>query len=331
MRILLFKRTLKSSRILKSHENFVNSQSYSYIDAMYNAWLKDPASVHVSWNSYFNNLKNNSPQPFQAPPTLIPSIKLNTIPSGEIMDTMKVQLMVRAYQVRGHQLANLDPLGINFVGAKEAPELTIEHYGFTEKDLDRKFYLGAGILPAFIANENGQEKTQKTLKEIVHLLRETYCGSIGIEYGHINDRKQCDWLRQRFEVPRKINFPKEKKISILDRLTWSDHFERFVSIKYPSEKRFGLEGKFYHYSTIRIILIIGCESLIPGMKAIIDASVELGANNLVMGMPHRGRLNVLANVVRKSHASIFNEFAGSQDNFVEGSGDVKYHLGMVAF
>jgi 2-oxoglutarate dehydrogenase E1 component len=120
-------------------------------------------------------------------------------------------------------------------------------------------------------------------------------------------------LRSKFEIPSKYKYSKEEKLSILDRLMWSDHFEKFVSTKFPSEKRFGLEG---------------CESLIPGMKALVDTCVEKGANSVVMGMPHRGRLNVLANVVRKPHASIFSEFSGTQDSNVEGSGDVKYHLGM---
>ena len=153
-----------------------------------------------------------------------------------------------------------------------------------------------------------------TLRELVRVLRETYGGAIGIEYGHINDRSKCDWLREKFEVPVKYAYTKEQKMAILDRLIWSDHFEQFVSKKYPSEKRFGLEG---------------AENLIPGMKALIDRSVGLGVESIVMGMPHRGRLNVLSNVVRKSNASIFSEFSGSKDNTVEGSGDVKYHLGMV--
>jgi 2-oxoglutarate dehydrogenase E1 component len=248
--------------VLLSAETFVNSQTISYVDAMYTAWLKDPNSVHISWQTYFKNVQSGSKTPFTAPPTLIPSsvigaslepvAAVDSFSSGEILDTMKVQLMVRAYQVRGHQLANLDPLGINFIGGDEAPELTPAYYGFTEADLDRKFYLGSGILPRFI--KDGQ-KEQRTLREIVKLLRDTYCGSIGIEYGHIPDRMQCEWLRKRFEVPTKYQYSKERKIRILDRLMWSDHFERFVSSKYPSEKRFGLEG---------------CESLIPGMKAMVN-------------------------------------------------------------
>ncbi|KAJ3342437.1 2-oxoglutarate dehydrogenase E1 component, partial [Kappamyces sp. JEL0680] len=275
----------------KSQETFANSTTAGYMEAMYTAWLKDPGSVHISWQAYFSNLKSGMKTPFQAPPTLIPTMSIegttdvqdvdsSHLPSGEILDTMKVQLMVRAFQIRGHHQAKLDPLGISFVGKTDAPELTPQHYGFTESDLDRKFYLG---------------------------------GSIGIEYGHIPVREQCDWLRSKFEIPSKYKYTKEQKISILDRLMWSDHFEKFVSTKFPSEKRFGLEG---------------CETLIPGMKALVDTCVEQGANSVVVGMPHRGRLNVLANVVRKPHASIFSEFSGTQDSNVEGSGDVKYHLGM---
>ncbi|KAJ3413112.1 2-oxoglutarate dehydrogenase E1 component [Chytridiales sp. JEL 0842] len=293
--------TSSHAKQASSTESFLSGSSASYVEEMYNAWLEDPKSVHLSWQIYFRNLAANGTQPaFTAPPTISPAslgadgadgsigvgehlageLSASPIPQNEILDHMKVQLIVRAYQVRGHQLAKIDPLEINTNAASDAPELHYSHYGFKEADLDRKFYLG---------------------------------GSIGIEYGHINDRSACDWLRQRFEVPVKYRYSKEKKLVILDRLMWSDSFERFVATKYPSEKRFGLEG---------------CESLIPAMKAMIDRSVDLGVESVVMGMPHRGRLNVLSNVVRKPNESIFSEFSGSRDDSVEGSGDVKYHLGM---
>ncbi|KAI8998092.1 thiamine diphosphate-binding protein [Gaertneriomyces semiglobifer] len=320
-RIISSTTTLKASAA--ATENFVNGPSGPYVEEMYSAWLKDPKSVHLSWQVYFNNLANEGRSPaFQAPPTIIPSAELHgyvgdakletgeKIPAGEIMDHMKVQLIVRAFQIRGHHLANIDPLGINTADTGSAPELSHRHYGFTDADLDRSFYLGSGILPAFLAQEG--QKTL-TLREIIERLKKTYCGTIGVEYGHIPDRAQCDWLRQRFEVPTKFKYTKEQKMMILDRLMWSDHFERFVAKKYPTEKRFGLEG---------------CESLIPGMKSMIDRSVEHGVNSVVMGMPHRGRLNVLSNVVRKPNESIFAEFSHSAEDTVEGSGDVKYHLGM---
>eukprot|EP00842_Homolaphlyctis_polyrhiza_P001163 jgi/Hompol1/2047/HPOL_002848-RA len=321
-----------ASQAANTQESFLSAPSTTYVEDMYSAWLKDPKSVHVSWQSYFKNLAADGRAPaFTAPPTIIPSIHSQTlgadgapallgadaatsdanIPQDAILDHMKVQLMVRAYQVRGHQLANIDPLGINsFRERVQAPELEYGYYGFKESDLNRKFYLGSGILPAFLAQEGQRELT---LREIIERLQRTYCGPIGIEYGHIPDRDACDWLRQKFEVPSKYQYSKQKKLVILDRLMWSDSFERFVASKYPSEKRFGLEG---------------CEALIPGMKAMIDTSVELGVTSIVMGMPHRGRLNVLSNVVRKPNESIFSEFTGSQGSSVEGSGDVKYHLGM---
>ncbi|KAI8830707.1 thiamine diphosphate-binding protein [Chytridium lagenaria] len=299
----------------------------TFLNEMYSAWTADPKSVHLSWQIYFRNLyaADGSGKPaFIPPPTITPTtygadgavmqedltdhLEGTLIPANDILDHMKVQLLVRAYQVRGHQLADIDPLGININNATNAPELDPLHYGFKEEDMGRKFFLGHGILPGFLA----ADKTRNlTLREIVTKLRQTYCGSIGIEYGHISDRAACDWLRQKFEVPVRYNYTKEQKLVILDRLMWSDSFERFVATKYPSEKRFGLEG---------------CESLIPAMKGLIDRSVELGVNSVVMGMPHRGRLNVLSNVVRKPNESIFSEFAGSRDDIVEGSGDVKYHL-----
>ncbi|KAJ3075386.1 2-oxoglutarate dehydrogenase E1 component, partial [Rhizoclosmatium hyalinum] len=321
-------RGLRTTSVVRD-QSFLNGTSASYIEQMHEEWTRDPSSVHASWRAYFANVAAGKVPAFVSPfsvpgagaPTgsvplvASPAAFVDTaadakIPPGEILDHMKVQLLVRAFQIRGHQLADLDPLGIAPRDASEAPELDPKHYGFTDADLNRKFYLGQGILPGFLASE---QKDALTLREIVDRLKKTYASSIGIEYGHINDRAACDWLRQKFEVPIRYAYTKDEKLVILDRLIWSDSFERFVATKYPSEKRFGLEG---------------CESLIPGMKALVDRSVELGVNSVVMGMPHRGRLNVLSNVVRKPNESIFAEFAGSRDDSVEGSGDVKYHLGM---
>jgi 2-oxoglutarate dehydrogenase E1 component len=129
---------------------------------------------------------------------------------------------------------------------------------------------------------------------------------------HIADREQCDWIRERVEIPSQWKYTTEEKRMILDRTMWSELFEKFIASKYPNEKRFGLEG---------------CESLVPGMKALIDRSVDAGVKSIVMGMPHRGRLNVLGNVIRKPIEAILNEFAGPKDADDSGGGDVKYHLG----
>ncbi|ORX63001.1 oxoglutarate dehydrogenase, E1 component [Hesseltinella vesiculosa] len=315
-------RLAKTTQAPQASDGFLQGGAAPYIEEMYESWLRDPQSVHLSWQIYFKNMAQGIPssQAYSPPPNLVPSAsaRLPELPgdhlasnttSKDVIEHMKIQLMVRAYQVRGHHIANLDPLGIQHADLQTAPppELEYSYYGFTEKDLDRQFNLGPGILPAF-----GNNEKTLTLREIVDTLKKTYCGSIGIEYIHIPDRAQCDWIRQRIETPQPFKYTKDEKRVILDRLTWSDSFERFVASKYPSEKRFGLEGG---------------ETLIPGMKALIDRSVDLGVESIVIGMPHRGRLNVLSNVVRKPNESIFCEFSGVAAS-EEGSGDVKYHWGM---
>lgn len=295
---------------------------------MYDAWQKDPSSVHVSWDAYFKNMGNlNIPasSAFTAPPTLIPLPTGPGVPQDlpiggsmnsvdqDITTHLKVQLLCRAYQVRGHQKAHIDPLQISFGDDKSKPlprELTLEHYDFTEKDLDKEITLGPGILPRF--SRDGK-KTMK-LREVIAALEKLYCSGYGIEYIHIPSRDQCEWLRERIEIPQPYNYTVDQKRQILDRLTWATSFEGFLSTKFPNDKRFGLEG---------------LEGVVPGIKTLIDRSVELGVEDVVLGMAHRGRLNVLSNVVRKPNESIFSEFKGSvAPEEYEGSGDVKYHLGM---
>lgn len=262
-------------------------------------------------------------QAFQPPPTIVPApmggapgFNPSAFEAGapsEITNHLKVQLLVRAYQARGHHKARIDPLGIrneaSVFGYSNPPELNLDHYQFTEKDMDQEFELGPGILPRF----RTESRQKMSLREIIDTCERLYCGSYGVEYIHIPDREQCDWLRQRIEVPQPYKYSVDEKRRILDRLIWSSSFESFLATKYPNDKRFGLEGG---------------ESLIPGMKALIDRSVDYGVKDIVIGMPHRGRLNVLSNVVRKPNESIFSEFGGSAEPSDEGSGDVKYHLGM---
>lgn len=262
-------------------------------------------------------------QAFQPPPTIVPTPTGGVpsfVPGGhlgsnaDVTNHLKVQLLVRAYQVRGHHKARIDPLGIKSTadirfGKSNPRELDLDHYGFTERDLDKEYTLGPGILPRFATN--GREKM--TLREIVNACEKIYSGSYGVEYVHIPDREQCDWIRERIEVEQPYQYSSDEKRRILDRLIWASLFETFLNQKYPNDKRFGLEG---------------AESLVPGMKALIDRSVDFGVENIVIGMPHRGRLNVLSNVVRKPNESIFSEFGGLLTPSDDGSGDVKYHLGM---
>lgn len=261
-------------------------------------------------------------QAFQPPPTLVPTPTggvpqhmptARSAAGAEVSNHLKVQLLVRAYQARGHHKAKIDPLGIrgeaDSFGYSNPKELQLEHYGFTESDLDQEFALGPGILPRF----ETETRKKMTLREIIATCERIYCGSFGIEYIHIPDREPCDWIRDRVEIPQPYKYSVDEKRRILDRLIWSTSFESFLATKFPNDKRFGLEG---------------CETLVPGMKALIDRSVDYGIKDIVIGMPHRGRLNVLSNVVRKPNESIFSEFTGTQEPTDEGSGDVKYHLGM---
>lgn len=301
-------------------DSFLQSTNTNYVEEMYEAWKNDPSSVHVSWNAYFHNLESGAlpTTAFVAPPTLVPtpagSSGVGFAPGDQphtedVVTHLKVQLLVRAYQVRGHQKAKIDPLGISFGDQSMIPtELTLEHYGFTEADMNKKITLGPGILPRFM----GDSKNSMTLKEIIDACEHLYCSSYGIEYIHIPSKEQCDWLRERIEIPTPFKYSVDEKRQILDRLIWATSFESFLATKFPNDKRFGLEG---------------AEAVVPGMKAMIDTSVEHGIEDVVIGMPHRGRLNMLSNVVRKPNESIFSEFTGSKE-FDEGSGDVKYHLGM---
>uniref|UniRef100_A0A182JC46 2-oxoglutarate dehydrogenase, mitochondrial n=1 Tax=Anopheles atroparvus TaxID=41427 RepID=A0A182JC46_ANOAO len=304
-------------------EPFLNGSSSNYIDDMYNSWQRDPASVHASWDAYF---RNNS---YSAPPSLAPVPK-NHVPAAQYLgsslpavagagaavggriddklidDHLAVQAIIRSYQIRGHNVARLDPLGINSVDLddKTPPELLYSSYRFEEADMERVFKLPS---TTFIG---GKEKFLP-LREILGRLEKAYCSKIGVEFMFINSLEQCNWIRERFETPNIMSYTNEEKRLILARLTRATGFEAFLAKKFSSEKRFGLEG---------------CEIMIPAMKEVIDVSTRLGVESIIMGMPHRGRLNVLANVCRKPLHQIFTQFAGLEAAD-DGSGDVKYHLG----
>jgi len=310
-------------------DSFLQGNTANYVDEMYMSWKQDPSSVHVSWQVYFRNMESGDmpvSRAFTPPPTIVPQPAGGVVPTpsfgapgmqegqgSDVTNHLKVQLLVRAYQARGHHKARIDPLGIRNQSHdfpySNPKELDLKHYNFSEQDMSEEFTLGPGILPRFKTDK----RDKMTLREIIDACEAIYCGSVGVEYIHISDREQCDWLRQRVEVPAPYRYSVDEKRRILDRLIWSSSFESFLATKYPNDKRFGLEGG---------------ESLIPGMKALIDRSVDYGVKDIVIGMPHRGRLNVLSNVVRKPNESIFSEFGGSAEPSDEGSGDVKYHLGM---
>ncbi|WFD29760.1 oxoglutarate dehydrogenase (succinyl-transferring) [Malassezia sp. CBS 17886] len=296
-------------------DSFANSTNAYYAEEMHRRWKEDPSSVHASWDAYFNGIEHGLPSEdaFTPPPSTI--IMSGTTPLDQpasksehpASDYLKLQLLVRAYQVQGHTLAKLDPLRIAEADQDKIPrELDPTYYGWSEADLDKEMELGPGLLPYFVTD--GISKM--TIRDVIAACKRIYCGTIGVQYVHVLDRQNCDWLRERLEVPEAYKYSTEDKRRILDRLIWSDSLEHFIATKYPNEKRFGLEGG---------------ESLIPGLKMLIDQSVEHGVRNVTIGMPHRGRINVLGNVIRRPIESILHQFADNSNE--EGGGDVKYHLG----
>ncbi|XP_010338904.1 2-oxoglutarate dehydrogenase-like, mitochondrial isoform X1 [Saimiri boliviensis] len=292
----------------------------SYMEEMYFAWLENPQSVHKSWDSFFRKASEEAssgsaqPQPTSAPTRESRSVVSSRTKTSKLVeDHLAVQSLIRAYQIRGHHVAQLDPLGIldadldSFVPSDLITTIDkLAFYDLQETDLDKEFQLP---MTTFIG---GSENTL-SLREIIRRLENTYCQHIGLEFMFINDVEQCQWIRQKFETPGVMQFSSEEKRTLLARLVRSMRFEDFLARKWSSEKRFGLEG---------------CEVMIPALKTVIDKSSEMGIENVILGMPHRGRLNVLANVIRKDLEQIFCQFDPKLEAADEGSGDVKYHLGM---
>jgi len=217
-------------------------------------------------------------------------------------DSIRALMLIRAYRVMGHLAADLDPLGL--ADRKVHRELKPETYGFTDADLDR---------PIFIDRMLGLETA--TMRQILRILRRTYCRHIGVQFMHITSPAQKAWIQDRIEGEEKdIRFTPEGRRAILNKLIETEAFEKFCEVKYTGTKRFGIDG---------------AESMAPALEQIIKRGGQLGVKGIVIGMAHRGRLNVLANVMEKPFRAIFNEFKGGsfKPDDVEGSGDVKYHLG----
>ena len=217
-------------------------------------------------------------------------------------DSIHALMLIRAYRIRGHFHANLDPLGLE--PRKDDEELDPRSYGFGEADMDRKIFLDKVLGLEF-----------GTLREIVAILQRTYCQTLGVEFMHISNADQKSWIQERIEgADKEITFTREGKRAILNKLVEAEGFEKFCDTKFTGTKRFGLDGG---------------ESLIPALEQIIKRGGNLGVKEIVLGMPHRGRLNVLTQVMGKPHRALFHEFKGGSaaPDDVEGSGDVKYHLG----
>jgi 2-oxoglutarate dehydrogenase E1 component len=322
--------------------SFLYGGNAAYIEDLYSRYEADATSVDAEWQSFFQSLKDNAADVSKnaagpswrragwPPPerddlvaaldgdwgevgkTLGTKVKAQAQTKGVELSTADVEratrdsiralMLIRAYRARGHFHANLDPLGL--LPPPREEELDPSAYGFTEADLDR---------PIFLDKVLGLEFG--TIRQIVAILRRTYCQTLGVEFLHISDGAQKGWIQERIEGPDKeITFTREGKRAILNKLVEAEGFEKFCDLKFTGTKRFGLDGG---------------ESMIPALEQIIKRGGALGVRDIVIGMAHRGRLNVLSQVMGKPHRAIFHEFKGgsSTPNEIEGSGDVKYHLG----
>ena len=288
----------------ESFDILLSGPSGPHIADLYRRFIDDPASVDPSWADWFAELGEEASPGTAAAELHRPGLDADAVRRATL-DSVRALMLIRVYRVRGHLIANFDPLGLE--GGKYHPELDPETWGFTEADLDR---------PIFINFVLGLETA--TIREIVAILQETYCGSIGVEFMHIQDPEEKAWIQQRIEsIHNQTQFTALGKRTILERLIQAEGFERFLHLKYVGTKRFGLDGS---------------EALIPAIEQILKRGAQLGVKEVNLGMPHRGRLNVLANIMHKPYAAILAEFQGTPayPEDTQGSGDVKYHLGTSA-
>ena len=341
-------RQASNERLIRT--SFLSGTNAAYIEEMQAQYERNPGSVSDQWRHFFESLHEerartqtdeagNRRQGADGPSWAVPLNELSE--NGELVaaltgdyggaerktrdalqrraheagfelspaasmratqDSIRARMLIRAYRVLGHLAADLDPLGL--ADRKVHRDLKPETFGFTEADLDR---------PVFIDRALGFDTV--TIRELLKILRRTYCRKIGFEFMHITSPGQRAWIQERIEGEEKdIRFTVQGKRAILNKLIETELFEKFCDVRYTGTKRFGLDGG---------------EAMVPALEQIIKRGGQLGVKEIVLGMAHRGRLNVLANVMGKPHRAIFNEFKGgsSKPDEVEGSGDVKYHLG----
>ena len=285
----------------------------AYVEELYEQYLRDPDSVDVQWRDYFEQLPpvngagvDVSHSAIQAQFQSMARQPVRPIISSEASNEherkqVQVLRLISAFRIRGHQQAALDPLSL--MKREQFPDLTLSYHGLSEADLDTDFQSSTLFI--------GKEYT--SLREIYATLSATYCGSMGVEYMHIPQTEQRRWFQSRMESVRsRPAMGIDAKLHLLERLTAAEGLEKYLGTKYPGTKRFGLEGG---------------EALIPMLDEIIQRSGSYGAKEMVIGMAHRGRLNVLVNILGKKPGDLFDEFEGKKKLAERGSGDVKYHQG----
>ena len=307
-----------SNNLENKNATFLNKSNSGFIEEMYVKFIEGDPNLPESWRSYFESLNEDLEvisKEIQGPNWSPKKIKINrnnlnyknNVPTEnvnadkKVSDSIRAITLIRAYRTRGHLIANLDPLGL--MKREYLHDLHPKDHGFTADDLNRKIFL-----------DNYMDIGHATIKEITNNLKKIYCSTIGAEFMHITDPAEKVWFRERMEKKEnQLNFTRNGKIAIMNKIIQAEGFEKFLAKKYVGTKRFGLDGG---------------ESLIPSLEQIIKRGGQLGAKEIKIGMPHRGRLNVLANVLQKSYKRIFNEFAGEfSATHDDSTGDVKYHLG----
>ena len=320
--------TSNKNNIIFEKTSFLQGSNGPFIKELYLKYLKDPNTVPQSWVEFFDGLNEDQEAikkeilgPSWAPQKNInlSSIVAKKDPGGhqeipfndvsvsqksyekEKGYSVKAIALIRAYRIRGHLIANLDPLGM--MERKYLEDLHPADHGFKKKDYSKKIYVGAYM-----------NKGYATINEILSFFRKIYCSTIGVEYMHISDPVEKIWFRERIEKKEnQIKFTENGKKAILNKLIQAEGFEKFLATKFVGTKRFGIDGG---------------EALIPALEQIIKRGGQLGVKEIKIGQPHRGRLNILANILQKSYKRMFNEFAGEYASFnADSTGDVKYHLG----
>jgi 2-oxoglutarate dehydrogenase E1 component len=306
--------------------SFLAGNNSAFIEKYYSDYLNNPSKLPEGWKEFFDGLKDNEEiisktlkGPSWAPNKKIKNDSLGLedlfnedsledrgttnlpLTQDSAKNSIRAIMLIRAYRIRGHLTANLDPLGL--MTKEEHPELQPETYGFTKSDLNKKIFLD-GVLGL----------QEATLAEIKNILKKTYSGNIGYEFMHMGDPEEKNWIRNRIEgAEKEVTFTENGKKAILNKIIEAEGFEKYLHVKFVGTKRFGIDGG---------------ESLVPALEQIIKRGGNLGVKEIKIGMSHRGRLNILSNVMGKPFKAIFNEFFGSaiaaKRDF---EGDVKYHLG----
>ncbi len=310
---------MSSSKNLEFEKtDFLTKSNSAFIEQMYLQYVNKDSNLPESWKNYFDEIGDEVDiiikelnGPSWRPKKIKISVKDVQVKSDKVIETndleiiksnansIKAVAMIRSYRQRGHLIAKLDPLGM--MKSEYLDELHPESYGFKKDDYNKKIFLDGVINKKF-----------SNIKKILEFLRDRYCGSLGYEYMHIANPTERKWFRDRVEKSNDFSFTQNGRKAILNKLIQAEGYEKFLHTKYVGTKRFGLDG---------------AESLIPALEQIIKIGGQSQVKEVKIGMSHRGRLNVLANVLQKSYKRIFNEFAEEISSSEDGAGDVKYHLG----